>query len=365
MTANGLTAVAGQYGLRLRNAPRRDRDRLHSRRHLHRRHWCRTGRVHPRPGGQQQAPAAFRDGARDDRRPNHCCTARGHRRRGRLPSGSYGLRPANPGRLPHRPARQSRPHDQRGRVKEFTDLGPGIIKVLSFHSDAAIRRLAADSPDASWIVRAFLDFGGRNISPQQFVDGTLGNVQRALGALPGRDVVVELHNEPNVAPEGLGHSWTDGASFATGWLDLLARYRSALPGVRFIYPGLSPGSTVTNIKLDHVQFLEASRNAIDAADGLGIHIYWSPIYPLSSALGVVDDSISRVRFKRLWVTEASNNKAGNSAPDKAQQYLQCWQELQKRATVKGVTFFVASASNPAFGEEIWVGRGLGALVGAR
>jgi hypothetical protein len=80
---------------------------------------------------------------------------------------------------------------------------------------------------------------------------------------------------------------------------------------------------------------------------------------------VVDDTISRVRFKRLWVTEASNNKAGTSAPDKARQYLQCWQELQKRATVKGVTFFVASASNPAFGEEIWVGRGLGALMGAR
>jgi hypothetical protein len=52
-------------------------------------------------------------------------------------------------------------------------------------------------------------------------------------------------------------------------------------------------------------------------------------------------------------------------PQKAQQYLQLWQELQKRPTVKGVTYFVASASNQTFAEEIWVGRGIGAMVGRR
>ena len=249
--------------------------------------------------------------------------------------------------------------------QEFLNLRPGILKVLSFHSDTAIRRLATSFPTASWIVRAFLDFGGRTIPPDQFVNDTLSDVQRALGALAARDVVVELHNEPNVVPEGLSKSWTDGATFAVWWLDVLHRYRAALPGVRFIYPGLSPGTTVSGVKLDHIQFAEASRPAIEAADGLGIHIYWSSVYPLANALGVVDDYISRFRFKPLWVTEASNNKAGTSVPDKASQYLQCWQELQKRATVQGVTYFVASASNPDFAEQIWVGRGLGALVGAR
>jgi hypothetical protein len=42
-----------------------------------------------------------------------------------------------------------------------------------------------------------------------------------------------------------------------------------------------------------------------------------------------------------------------------------WQELQRRATVQGVTFFVASATDKAYAEEVWVGRGLGALVGRR
>jgi hypothetical protein len=253
--------------------------------------------------------------------------------------------------------------------EEFLNLRPSIIKVLSYHPEAAIRRLATSFASASWIVRAFLDFGGRVITPEQFVGDTLSDVQRALGALAGRDVVVELHNEPNVAGEGLGQSWTDGASFAAWWLDVLGRYRRALPGVRFIYPGLSPGSTVLGVKLDHIQFAESSRAAIEAADGLGLHMYWSAVYPLATALGVVDDMISRFRAtpidKPIWLTEASNNKAGTAVPDKAQQYLACWRELQTRPAVQGVAFFVASASNPDFAQEVWVGRGLGALVGAR
>jgi hypothetical protein len=122
---------------------------------------------------------------------------------------------------------------------------------------------------------------------------------------------------------------------------------------------------VVGIKQDHVQFLEASRAAVDAADGLGVHFYWSAVAPLPMALAVLDDKIARFRYKPIWVTEASNNKAGTTVAQKAQQYLQCWQELQKRPTVQGVTFFVASATNPTFKEEVWVGRGLGGLVGRR
>ncbi len=85
---------------------------------------------------------------------------------------------------------------------------------------------------------------------------------------------------------------------------------------------------------------------------------------MPQALNVLDDYISRFRFKPIWVTEASNNKAGSPAL-KGQQYLKFWKELQKRPTVQGVTYFVASASNPAFGEEVWVGRGIGNVVGRR
>jgi hypothetical protein len=249
-------------------------------------------------------------------------------------------------------------------VREFKAMRPGIIKVLSFHNPDGVRKLVQQHPHVHWIVRTFLDFGGRNIRPQQFFDDTISDTRRTLNILKGQDVVIELHNETNLVAEGLGSSWQDGASFAQWWLELLRLYRRALPDYRFIYPGLSPGSAVSNVKHDHVQFLEASREAVEAADGLGIHLYWSQVAPMDLALKVLDDCISRFRFKPIWVTEASNNKAGSPSM-KGQQYLKFWMELQKRPTVQGVTFFVASASNRLFAEEVWVGRRIGEVVGRR
>lgn len=257
------------------------------------------------------------------------------------------------------------PQIKQAEIDEFAVMRPGMIKLLSFHNPKAVRKLAQAHPDASWIVRAFLDFGGRNITPDQFLQFTLSDVKRTLSHLQGKDVVVELHNEPNLTAEGMGSAWSDGASFANWWLELLDRYRTALPDMRFIYPGLSPGSAVSGIKEDHIRFIEASREAVEAADGLGVHLYWSKVYPMEKTLDVLDDYISRFRYKPIWVTEASNNKGGTSAAVKGRQYLEFWQELQNRPTVQGVTYFVASASNPNFAEEVWVGRGIATVVGRR
>ncbi|MCP4359743.1 MAG: M23 family metallopeptidase [Chloroflexi bacterium] len=250
-------------------------------------------------------------------------------------------------------------------IAEFKALRPGIIKALSFHNPDGVRKLVQNHPRARWIVRAFLSFGGRHISPQQFLNDTISDVRRTLNIIGNKDVVVELHNEPNLTVEGMGSTWRNGAEFNRWFLEVLRLYRQAIPNMRFIYPGLSPGASVRNIKMDHVEFIEASRDAVKAADGLGIHLYWSNVYPMSLALNVLDDYIARFRFKPIWVTEASNNKAGTAVHRKAAEYLQFWQELQKRPTVQGVTYFVASASNSEFKEEIWVGRNIGAMVGRR
>ncbi|MCA9973954.1 MAG: hypothetical protein KC425_27270, partial [Anaerolineales bacterium] len=250
-------------------------------------------------------------------------------------------------------------------IAEFKQMRPGLIKVLSFHNPAGIRKLAQQHPDASWIVRTFLDFGGRHISPQQFFNDTISDTERTLGVLQGREVVIELHNEPNLVPEGMSSTWKDGLAFKDWWLELLGLYRQRLPGRRFIYPGLSPGASVRNLKMDHVEFIEASRDAIKAADGLGVHIYWSHVYAMETALGVLDDYITRFREVPIWVTEASNNKPQTPAFRKGMQYIEFWSELQKRPSVQGVTYFVASASNPDFASEVWTGRGIGEVVGRR
>ncbi len=255
-------------------------------------------------------------------------------------------------------------------VAEFQAMRPGMIKVLSFHNPDGIQKLANNHPDASWVVRAFLDFrspnGTRNISPNQFFNDTINDVRRTINIIGGgKDVVIELHNEPNLVSEGLSGAWQDGATFAQWWLEVLRIYRQAMPGMRFIYPGLSPGSEVRGLKQDHIQFVEAGRAAVEAADGLGIHTYWSNVYPMSRAIDVLDDYISRFRFKPIWITEASNNKSGTSAGRKATEYLQFWRDIQQRPTVRGVTYFVASASDPNFQEEVWVGRGIGKRIGRR
>ena len=364
---NGDTAIAGRYGINLRNAPRKDSENIgfvpaDSPMII-------TGTpqgeytpvrvddtilrplIHPQPPAPKPPPSPPQP-----------------------PTPIPAPPPPPPAPQPPPPMGNARiglhasadPGDLReNEFSEFVAVRPNIIKVLSAHSGSSIAKLAHAHPQASWVVRAFLHFGGRIITPAQFFNDTINDVHRALDQLQGKDVVIELHNEPNLAPEGLFRCWQNGADFSRWWLDLLQRYRTALPNQRFIYPGLSPGSSVTNLKQDHIQFVEASRAAVQAADGLGVHLYWSNVYPMSNSLQVLDDYISRFRNTPIWVTEASNNKAGTPVHRKATEYLNFWRELQKRPVVKGVTYFVASATDPTFAEEVWVGRGIGMRVGRR
>ncbi|MFL7839954.1 MAG: peptidoglycan DD-metalloendopeptidase family protein [Candidatus Promineifilaceae bacterium] len=250
-------------------------------------------------------------------------------------------------------------------IIEFGLFRPSVIKVLSFHDPAALRKLVANHPHSKWIVRAFLDFGGRSLNPQRFFNDTINDMQRTLKILEGQDLVIELHNEPNINNEGLNSSWSNGAEFATWWLRLLRLYRHAFPEYKFIFPGLSPGTDADGVRQDHVRFLEASRAAIEAADGLGVHIYWSAYYPMDRALGILDDTVNRFQDKPIWVTEASNNKNGTSSKNKAYEYLNFWKELQQRPTVEGVTYFVASARNQEFQNEVFLGRGMSRIIGSR
>jgi hypothetical protein len=247
----------------------------------------------------------------------------------------------------------------------FLELRPGVIKVLTFHPPDDIAKLAAGHPHARWIVRVFLEFGGRPIAPEQFVRDTLSDTQRTLGVLAGRPVMVELHNEPNLYAEGLGSAWQDGESFAAWWLEVLATYRAALPGVAFVYPGLSPGGDMDGIRQDSVLFAQESRAAIESADALGVHFYWSADHPLEEGLALLDGVIGRFPEKPIWITEAGYNRGGISDRQRADHYLALIAALRLRPTVQGVTFFVASASDPQFAPETWVGKRIAPLLGER
>ena len=249
-----------------------------------------------------------------------------------------------------------------------------MIKALSHLAPGDVSALAGALPDASWVVRVFLSMAGRDISPAQFVADTFSDLSRTLGRLPGREIVIELHNEPNLVAEGMTSSWNNGTEFQVWFLDVLQRYRAALPGRTFLYPGLSPGGSIPGIRQDHLQFMEQSKEAIRAADGLAIHGYWAVDFPMGATLQMIDDIMSFLEINEMaeipiWVTEASNNKGGTTPQNKGAEYITFRNELKQRPTMRGVTYFVASANHPDFQEEVWisngVSRGIAEVVGAR
>lgn len=247
---------------------------------------------------------------------------------------------------------------------EFTTLFPGVIKVLSAHSETAVKRLATDNPGAEWIIRAFQTGWDRNITPQQFFDWTSSDTLRTVNALRSlgvgdEHIRIELHNEPNLVQEGWGATWSDGTTF-NGWLlDVLAKYRNFLPTVKYLYPGLSPGGAISGVRYDSAAFLDQSIAAAQACDGVGVHTYWSDPFPIQQAYAHIDWYTAKFGTKPLWITEASRNDrpATKTPMQYANEYFAFWQELKKRPSVQGVTFFVASGSDPYFQPECWVVNG--------
>lgn len=260
----------------------------------------------------------------------------------------------------------------RDEIDLFVTARADMIKVLSGTNPQTVGELASARPGASWVVRAFLDFGGRNVSPQQFFDWTASDVSRTLLAIHGEsDVVIELHNEPNLNIEGLESTWADGNQFNDWLLAVIDLYRNQFPGIKLIFPGLSPGNTVDGIRENHLTFWSQCQGAVSACDGVGMHIYWNSLsgqpeyYPIGQAITHMYHWIDNwFPGKAIWITESSNNKY-DTDENKANQYIEFWQSLKQRLQIRGVTYFVSDATDPAFSDEIWIGRGIAGIVGNR
>jgi murein DD-endopeptidase MepM/ murein hydrolase activator NlpD len=259
---------------------------------------------------------------------------------------------------------------------EIAAARPDLIKVMSYTEPSDIAVLGRDTPARTWIVRAFLSFKNRAepVTPEQFVEWTIGDVRRTVDAIPAIDAVfVELHNEPNLGPdnrytEGLGVSWASGTEFSPWISRVLALYRAQLArDVRYIFPGLSPGASIAGIRQDNWSFIEQCRPAIAQFDALGIHVYWRNGTMAVDALAVVQEYINRFPAHPIWVTEVSNNKEA-TATARATQYITFWNEMKRRNSVQGMTYYLSSGSD--YLVEAWVAEngvrsGIGELVGAR
>jgi len=276
----------------------------------------------------------------------------------------------------HATADSGYPPDQQAafdaEVLAFQTADIEAIKLLSSTDPLLIAAIANATGARQYIVRAFLDFGDREVTPQQFFDWTFIDVGRTIdqinAVIDNAEIFLEIHNEPNLYAEGLGKSWLNGEDFSAWFLEVVALYKEALPsrtyyipGVKYVYPGLSPGSSIPDVRMDARTFLLDSMAAVQTADLIGVHAYWSPIYPMAEALAWVETCASH---GECYITEASNN--GDAPPEtKGAEYIEFWEQLQLRGNVKGVTYFISYASNPAFAGEQWVGTPIPSIVGLR
>lgn len=254
------------------------------------------------------------------------------------------------------------------------------MKVLSSHNPNDVSQLANVAPNSEWVIRAFLSMGGRDISPEQFYNDTFSDTKRTVDILRGHGVSddkiwIELHNEPNLVTEGLGDSWQDGGDFANWLINVLSLYKSSLPNVKMLYPGLSPGGNIPNLRIGHREFLTntITGQAISLCDGIAVHSYWSNGYPMTgnvnSGIGHIQDILSLYPGNIVWVTESSNNQAGVTPEQKANEYITFWQQIKSIPAVKGVTYFVLSASHGGWQweggtGEIWTPT-MAQIVGGR
>ena len=251
---------------------------------------------------------------------------------------------------------------------EFRDLRPGIIKVMSSTSAESVQNLALENHPSIWVIRAFLSFAnGRTVFPEEFVEWTYPDVERTIAIIQEvgslGEIVVELHNEPNLSTEGLTHSWSNG-QFA-GWINkVLVAYRREMPDIEYCYPGLSPGKDMDRpvIRRNHLSFLRETRKAINEFDYLGCHAYWGEGGNMQEALEVVANTQHMFPHKPILVTEASNNSSHPSAATKSAEYAHFARLLGDHGLADGVTYFVASASNPTFEPETWAGKGIGKMT---
>lgn len=257
-------------------------------------------------------------------------------------------------------------------LAEFAALKPGVIKVLSAHPRESILRLAAAHPGVKWIVRLFLDFGGRVVSPKEFYDWTIDDLERTLAALAEHgvataDIIIELHNEPNLAAEGMWSNWKSGAEFGVWLSALMDLYRQRPDPLRLAFPGLSPGGDVAGVRYDMKRFITEAYPWASLCNAICLHEYWSDDYPIEppGLAAYYRDLFFLLPPYELYVSEASrNDRPARHAPQKyAEEYADYLRAVNKYG-VAGVTFFVASATNPEFEPETWIGKGIAAALRA-
>ncbi len=238
---------------------------------------------------------------------------------------------------------------------DYTPVTQGrveAVKLLSTAQGTDVDTLRSLNSRAFIAVRMFASFTGRIVSSADFASWMVNDLvpfySRGLRYF-------EVHNEPNLVTEGWTLSWSDGQSFGAWFTDVVNRLRPHFPNALFGFPGLSPGGSISGVRMAQLDFLSGADSAARAADWIGVHCYWMSEQEMNTAAGGLNFAEYRSRFpgKLLFITEFSNPDAGTDKQTKGHQYQRYYQIVRAVPGLGAAFSFVVSASSGSFAAETW------------
>jgi hypothetical protein len=173
----------------------------------------------------------------------------------------------------------------------------------------------------------------------------------------------EIHNEPRLDKEGMGHQWQNGDEFGRFLRELMLIVRENCPEARLWYPGESPGLPWTN------QFAfsrPAYKHVADLCHGICQHAYSGNTADVNEAVSDIVDQVKLFREgfldfgKPVIVSECSVNRAA-TAEFRANVYTEVARKLRQIPGVKGVFWYISHWNAPSdelANAESWFGSDL-------
>jgi murein DD-endopeptidase MepM/ murein hydrolase activator NlpD len=225
------------------------------------------------------------------------------------------------------------------------------VKLMTTSRPENVDQLRKINPNMFLVARMHADFANRVVPAAEFARWMEGD----MAPLYHKGVrYFEVHNEPNLSQEGWKRSWQDGREFGAWYLDVVARLKARFPGVKFGYPGLSPGGDVPGIRMNSNAFLSGSDDAIRRSDWVGWHCYWVDEASMRMAAAGRSWEEVRRRFpdKLVLITEFANPSERQDSRAKGRQYVQYYEALRDEPGIGAAFAFVLSASS-GFTHETW------------
>jgi murein DD-endopeptidase MepM/ murein hydrolase activator NlpD len=232
---------------------------------------------------------------------------------------------------------------QAARVEALCLTGPAV--------PADIARARSLNPSMFIMARLAADTQKRVLQPADYAHLIAHNARTLYDAGVR---YFEIHHEPNLMPEGYGVIWQSGREFGEWFLQVVGLLRPDLPEAKLGWPGLSPGSSVDGMRLDHRVFLQDARSALAQADWIGCHCHWQDDVGVLSEEGGLGYRLCRSLCpdKLVLITEFSNTAVNGDGVAKGNQYMTYYAHLRSQPGV-GAAFANAASASAGYLHEVW------------